>query len=180
VSAGHDREFCRSGGTDRDAIRGADSSGSMETRVRCVSGSRIQGHTWVDILSVKNSQRRVRSLPVLWPLVVSAAAGRELHQMRRRNRDKRTPRQQAVSLSCCLFVCLSASLSLFRVWIIAVNTLHFFIAMHRARHKSSLSLSVYSLHRSAHTATYRPAMAVKRYAPASSRHVQWPYGHSDR
>jgi len=119
----------------------------METRVRRMSESRIQGHTWVDILSVKNSQRCDRSLPVLWPLVVSAAAGRELHQMRRRNSDKRTPRQQAVSLPCCLYVrlsvciLLSLRLSLFCVWIIAVNTLHFFIAMHRARHKSSLSPS---------------------------------------
>ena len=58
----------------------------------------------------------------------------------------------AVRVSVCLSVCilLSLRLSLFRVWIIAVNTLHFFIAMHRARHKSSLSLRLLSASFSAH------------------------------
>ena len=61
----------------------------------------------------------------------------------------------AVSLSVCLSVCLrlavSLRLSLFRVWIIAVNTLHFLVAMHRARHKSSLSLRLLSASFSAHS-----------------------------
>jgi len=79
-----------------------------------------------------------------------------------------------LSASCCLCVSLSSVYGL----LLSIR----FISSSQciALATNPLSLSVYSLPHSAHTTTYRPAMAVKRYAPASSRHVQWPYCHSDR
>jgi len=88
----------------------------------------------------------------------------------------------AVCMSVCLSVCILLSLCVS----LSLQCMDYccqyasVLGRNASRAPQILSLSVYSLHRSAHTATYRPAMAVKRYAHASSRHVQWPYGHSDR
>jgi len=86
----------------------------------------------------------------------------------------------AVCLSVCILLSLCVSLSLLCMDYCREYASFLHRNASRAPQILSLSLSVYSLHRSAHTTTYRPAMAMKRYAPASSRHVQWPYGHSDR
>jgi len=88
----------------------------------------------------------------------------------------------AVCPSVCLSVCILLSLcvSLSSVYGLLLSIRFSSWSQCIASATNPLSLSPSEPPHSAHTATYRPAMALKRYAHASSRHVQWPYGHSDR